>query len=75
MQNFQISCTFANDSKLDYDWRDLIDLLVGDDAEPQPKYFTIEADGADGQTVRISISCKTGKAIVSIGRKPTKESA
>jgi hypothetical protein len=66
MQDLRVSCVFANDSKINYEYRDLIDLLVGDDADPPPKYFTIEVDGPDRQTIRILISCYTGKAFVTI---------
>jgi hypothetical protein len=70
MQELKVSCTFANDTTINYEYQDLVDLLIGEDADPPPKYFKIEAQGPQRQIVKILVSCYTGKAFVTIEPKP-----
>ena len=70
MQELRVTCTIANDTKIDYEYRDLIDLLVGEDADPPPKYFEIQAEAPERRIVKILVSCYTGKAFVTIEPKP-----
>ena len=69
MNTAKISCRFKNGTTVQYEYRDLVDLLIGEDAELPPSYFLIEADAATGESVKISISCVTGAAIVTIENK------
>ena len=69
MNTAKISCRFKNGATIRYEFQDLVDLLIGEGADPSPSYFLIEANAATGETVKISISCVTGAAIVSIEDK------